>query len=342
MNRIVSFHAVDMAFFDETVAPLIAGRTINPEPVLTRALHVRRHLHQTRGYLAALEDLWIQAEPPQEEPGSGLVGRFKAKLAQFDHKVEPLALKVREKVEADAVLHGRPFLVTEATPKAVAERVTDYLDAPEPDDVTALAMEQMIRLDAEIARGVKPMDVAELSADLTYRNDLLAWMKELYDMAHAARRGERGAQQRLEAEVPWKAVKVHAATIPFWIAWEVDGLDSVCRAAGLTPPGCLVPAWRLFAEACGEFPGMRDKLKTDLGGERDVGGFVPPEEIADLIAYLQKEGAQIIRVATQHGEGPRCSMLLRKIREAATFAQQHGLGYLEATGILPSDQVEGA
>ena len=340
MNRIVSFHPVDMAFFDETVAPLIAGKTINPEPVLSRALHVRRHLHQTRGYLATLEDLWIQAQPPREEPESGLVGRFKAKLARFDHKVEPLALKVREKVEADAVLHGRPFLVTEATPRAVAERVTDYLDAPEADDVTALVMEQLIRLDAEIARGVKPAEIGELSADLTYRNDLLAWMKEIYDVAHAVRRGERGAQQKLEQEIPWRAVKVHAATIPFWIGWEVDGLDSVCRAAGLDPPTCLGPPWRLFTEACGEFPGIRDKLTADLGSDRDVGAFVPPDEIPDMIAFLQKEGARIIRVATQHGEGPRCSMLLRKIRETATFAQQHGLGYLEASGILPPDQVE--
>ena len=64
MNRIVSFHPVDMTFFDETVAPLIAGRTINPEPVLSRALHVRRHLHQTRGYLAALEERLLKLSLP--------------------------------------------------------------------------------------------------------------------------------------------------------------------------------------------------------------------------------------------------------------------------------------
>jgi hypothetical protein len=43
----------------------------------------------------------------------------------------------------------------------------------------------------------------------------------------------------------------------------------------------------------------------------------------------------MIQVATRHGEGPRCTQLLRKIRECLRFAERHGIGYLEASGIHP-------
>ena len=52
--------------------------------------------------------------------------------------------------------------------------------------------------------------------------------------------------------MPWRATWLYARVAPFWIAYEVDGLETVCRAAGIAPPDVLVPAWRPFAEACPE------------------------------------------------------------------------------------------
>ena len=53
----------------------------------------------------------------------------------------------------------------------------------------------------------------------------------------------------------------------------------------------------------------------------------------DLLEFLNTEGTKIIRVATQHGEGPACTTLLRKIRECAAYATRHEMGYLEASGM---------
>jgi hypothetical protein len=66
-----------------------------------------------------------------------------------------------------------------------------------------------------------------------------------------------------------------------------------------------------------------------------VGGFVAPEEVPELLDWMKENGARIIQAAARHNEGPACSLLLKKMRECATYAQRHGLGYLEASGIEP-------
>ena len=94
------------------------------------------------------------------------------------------------------------------------------------------------------------------------------------------------------------------------------------------------------------FPDLGEGLVTELRDGRDVAAFVPPSDVSRLLDFLKTEGAKIIRVATQHGEGPSCTTLLRKIRECAEYAAAHGRGYLEASGIrplaAPSDEEEGA
>jgi hypothetical protein len=125
--------------------------------------------------------------------------------------------------------------------------------------------------------------------------------------------------------------------MPFWIARDVDGLETVCRAAGVPPPEFLVPARRLFAETCEEFPELAEALHVEVQGPRDVGAFVAAGDVPDLLEFLGLHGTRIIQVATQHGEGPACSTLLRKIRECAAYAERNGLGYIEASGILPPD-----
>ena len=38
------------------------------------------------------------------------------------------------------------------------------------------------------------------------------------------------------------------------------------------------------------------------------------------------------------GEGAAATTLLRQIRECAVYAQRHGCGYLEASGVLPAER----
>jgi len=131
---------------------------------------------------------------------------------------------------------------------------------------------------------------------------------------------------------------MHARVTPFWLARDVDGLETICRAAGVRAPDCLSPAWRVFAEACEAFPALKESLGLELKRSQDVGAFVAPNEIASLLQFLSDHGAKIIGAATRGGEGAMATSLLRKIKECATYAQRHNLGYLEASGILPPER----
>jgi hypothetical protein len=128
--------------------------------------------------------------------------------------------------------------------------------------------------------------------------------------------------------------------MPFWIADDVDGIETICRAAGVTAPGFVVPARRLFAGAAETLPQLGRPTHTELRGPRDVGAFVSASDVPALLDFLNDHGSQMIQAASHHGEGSACGLVLRKIRECATYAQRHGLGYLEASGIPAPESVQ--
>jgi len=94
----------------------------------------------------------------------------------------------------------------------------------------------------------------------------------------------------------------------------------------------------VWANACSEFTGIREHLAMELVSERSVGAYVSAGEIGDLLDFLNVSGARIIQEATRQGAGPACTLLLRKIRECATYAERTGSGYLEASGLTPPHQ----
>src|SRR5262249_23431320 len=154
-----------------------------------------------------------------------------------------------------------------------AEVVAAYAAAETEETVERIAVEQLARLDAELGRDAAPAEIAELSSDLGYRNDLLGELKAVHDLARLAREGgswrppdgpSGPAREALVEGLPWRVVAMHARIVPFWTARDVDGLETICRAAGVLAPDCLGPAWRLFAEACEAHPALRDALKLEM------------------------------------------------------------------------------
>lgn len=345
----VSFHPVDLALFDELIAPLIAGRRVNPEPFLAEAIRLRHSHWRSRRYMRALETILAEAKPPELAPGASLLQSLKAQVERFDFKLDETTRRVVKATDPDLHIHGRPFFITEGSAERVADLVQEHRSASSVTSVDDLALEQLVRLDAALAKSIEPEDGRDLSADLSHRGDLLEAMKDIHDLARAAREGAlwtRGdppfptALEVLQNELPWRALSVHAKVVPFWIARDIDGLETICHAAGIPSPDCLVPAYRLLAEACEEFPGLKGSFGLELGSPRSIGAFVPPAEVLRILDFLTTQGTSIIRAATRQGEGPACATLLRKIKECATYASRHGYGYLEASGIHPPDLEE--
>lgn len=342
MKGLVSFHPVDVRWFDEVATPLVVGDRINPESFLDDAVRQRATAAVCGRFVCGLEDLLAAAAPPETDTEAPLWRKLRSRLETLEHRPDPVAAVAAETVVPELHLEGRPYLVTEGSADGVARLVEEYRTASSDDGVEALALEQLARLDAELARGVEPRDPGGLSQNFNFRRDVLDELRVLFDLPKAARAGEpwrpvgkppRKATATLADELPWRAVALHARVRPFWVARDVDGLDTVCRACGIAAPAELVPAWRLFGRAVDEFPELRERLGTELERPRDVGAYVAPQDVPAVLDFLSAHGAAVIRAAASHGEGPMAKMLLKKVRECATYAAARGLGYLEASGI---------
>jgi hypothetical protein len=326
MQGVISFHPVDPGFFETLVEPLLRGEKVNPETFLEAARRMRRASWVTLRYKVALAR-WLEevAPPPPLDEGT-LWDRIRTRLERFDYKVPPLSRAAQAAIEPDLHLHGRPFLVTEASPERVAERVAEYVAATGEDGLTSLVLDQLARLDPKLARGVDPEPLEELSKDAAHREALLDDLRAL-----------RPSRTRADSsdELAWRIIHLHSRAVPFWIARDVDGLETICDAAGIEPPAGLAPAADLFAGVCAELPELRERLQGELRGPRDLGAYVAPEHVSGILTFLVDHGGRMIQVATRHGSGALCTRVLRKIRECLRFAERHGVGYLEASGVHP-------
>jgi hypothetical protein len=347
MKGLVSFHPVDLTLFDELIAPLAAGRKVNPESYLQRAPRVRQTAWIARRYVIALEQLAMAAEAPKAEPTASPWQRLRANLERMDYKPDESARRAARVFDTDLHLDGRPFFISEGSAERVSAAVDAYVAADTDVAADKIARDQLSRVDSELAKALEPADLAELPSDLGYRSDLLALLTKIHDLARLAREGRawvdpdvppRPAADALPEELPWRAVSLHSRVMPFWVARDVDGLETICRAAGVPPPDCLGPAWRVFAEACEAFPALKSTLGLELRRPKDVGAYVAANEVGSLLTFLSDHGAKIINAATRAGEGATATSLLRKIKECAVYAQHHNLGYLEACGVVPSER----
>jgi len=348
MKALISFHPVDPEFFDQLIEPLVAGEKINPEKFLGAALRLRSTAARALRIRREIERQLALLELPPPPAEGTLWDKVRTRLERFDHKPGALPRLVGEHIDPELHLHGRPFLITEGSADRVAVILDDYVGATRDSDADALALEQLVRLSPDLGRGLEVEGEPDLSAEMSYRSDLLRALKEIYDLAQTARRDEnwgraggerRPATEVLEAELPYRALWLHSRAYPFWIARDVDGLETICRASGVSPPDFVVPARRLFARSCDEFPGLRENLGVELSAPRSVGAFVSASDVPELLAFLGAQGSRIIRAATQAGEGRTCTILLRKIRECATYAERHGRAYLEGCDIAPLEAV---
>lgn len=346
MKGIVAFLPADPGFFDDVLGSLVAGRKVNPETYLADCLRIRRSWWAARRFSRALSTVLRNAGPPQPVEGAGFLRNLRTRLETIDWKPDERTRRVTASVVPDLHLEGRPFFVAEGSAEKVADAVDAYVAADGEGAADVIARAQVAVLDPGLADTIEPEDGPDLSPDLSHRGDLLASLKAIHELARAAREGgswgpvgspRSPAAERVGVELPWRAVEAWSRRVPFWIARDVDGIETVCRAAGVPAPACLLPARRLFVDACEAFPSVGESLSTEIGSVRGVGAYVAPEDVADLIEFLGDHGATIIRVAARHGEGPACSTLLRKVKECALWASRHGMGYLEACGVLPPD-----
>lgn len=344
MRGLISFHPVDPALFETLIEPLVMGEKVNPESYLSRAFRQREAAWYCNGYKNGLLDLRDLVQPPPARTEGSMWDRMSSQIERLSHRPDPLSLLLKEKLETDLHIDGRPFLVTEGSPDRVARLVGEYAREGKSDEIESLILEQIVRLDPKLAGRVDPLHAEALGSEMHYKSELLDELRQIYDLAKTARAGENwgpaGAPRRPAIEVlleslPYRALQVHARAVPFWVARDVDGLDTICEATGIEIPSYLTTARDLFPRSIGAFPDLDGAFHADLRSAADIGTYVPPDRVESLLTFLSDNGGRVIQAATRHGEGAAAGTLLRKIRECAAFAHRHSMGYLEGSGVLP-------
>ena len=115
MRGIVSFHPIDVEFFDRLIAPLTAGEKVNPEQFLDTARRARTAEWHVKGHKRALETLLTLLEPPPPPAEGTLWDKVRTRLERFDFKPDPTAALVAGRIEPDLHLCGRPFFICEGS-----------------------------------------------------------------------------------------------------------------------------------------------------------------------------------------------------------------------------------
>ncbi|MDH3629370.1 MAG: hypothetical protein OEV00_05640 [Acidobacteriota bacterium] len=341
MRGAVSFHPFDVGLFGVLLDPLIEGKKVNPEDYLDICFRKRVADWRSSGYRATIQMLLEEVEPPELPTEGSVWFRLRARVERLEYKPAAVVKTLSEQIEPDLHLHGRPFFITEGSADRVGRFCDEYLAAKDVNAIDGLVLEQLLRLDRTLGREIEAEMMGSPPAAATVHAELLQRLKEIFELAAAARQdgdwgnvgSTRPAREVLAEELPWRCVEAHAEAVPFWVAHDVDGLAGLCEATGIEPPPCLVSARPLFAHFAEPFPALLERLSSDLTTERQLGGYVPANDIPELLTFLAEQGARIIQAATRHGVGKICSVLLRKIRECATFASLHGTGYLEASSL---------
>src|SRR5262245_20755746 len=129
MKGYVSFHPIDLSFFDELIAPLVSGRKVNPDDFLRRAVLLRRSGWVARGFAVAVEQFAAAAEPPKADPSAPPWRSFAPNPERFAHRPAPLAQKQALGFVPELHRAGRPFFIAEGSGGRAATAVVAYFAA---------------------------------------------------------------------------------------------------------------------------------------------------------------------------------------------------------------------
>lgn len=342
MRGVVSFHPFDVELFEVLLDPLIEGKKVNPETYLEVCFRKRVADWRTTGYKTTIQLMLREVEPPELPTEGSMWNKVRARLERMEYKPDAVVQTLSDRIEPELHLRGRPFFITEGSPDRVGRFCDDYLSARDVNTIDGLVLEQLLKLDRTLGREIEAEVLGDPPAATTVHADLLQRLRELYELAGAARKGanwgnvgmtQRPALEILNEELPWRCIEIHAEAVPFWIAEDVDGLEGLCHASDMTPPPCLISARPIFTRFGDTFPALLDGIRSDLTEAKRLGGYVPAADVPELLRFLTESGARIIQAAARHGVGKTCTNLLKKIRECASFAEQHGTAYLEASGL---------
>jgi hypothetical protein len=334
MGYDVSYHPVDGAFIRGRVIPYVRGAGSLGD-VLPDMIRIDRARWRAAEWAYKVADISTKESRRRYEAEHAAQKRKGGDAGAAPKKRPPAGL-LPEWFDSDLHIWGRPFFITAETPEEVSEVIDRYCAAPSPEQVDAIAREELARLNPKLVTRVKPPRTRSGPTDAAIARSLLANLDLARSWLKLKAAGEpfvdEDGDEHDPAEAfvhnfPLMAVAFAAKLRPGWMARGLVWPTLMMGRAGLTPGRYFDSPSPLFGGLRRTFPQLDEALNETIVCNYELGGHVAPKGVRTLRRVLNEARDQIIE-KLGYGETE-----LRKIDEALYDAARRRLGFIEAAEI---------
>lgn len=307
MGYDISFHPIAWDVLNETVYPYIVGETSE----------------------RALDALVADAVR---------IGRVRFRANAWGLGVSKLRDTAPSRFESHLHIWGRPFFVTAEGTEAIASTVDAYLAAT-PDQVDAIAKEQLELLEPGLSARVTPDESGRLPSDADAAKGVRSHTDLMRRCVMAVRAGQRsidfGGQTHepgslLGRELALTALTLSADLRPGWMGRGPLWPTLLLREGGVDPGGRVIANAAMFMPGMDALPDVDWFLAETILENHMVGGAVSPKHLGSLRDDLRS--IKDATVARYEGD-PGVALTFQKIDEAMADAEHRNVPFCEATEV---------
>ena len=317
----ISSHPVDAGLIRNRLLPYLRGEG-NIDDLVADAVRLARVRFRANAWGLGLLAL---VSPKPGKPG------------QRPKKLKPDA----GAFNPDLHLWGRPFFI--AAPSEDVGAVIDRYLAATPDQVDAIAREQLDWLDASLkdrvvpdADGFLPEDDSVIAVGARQELDLL---RSAYPRLADGRPVKMPDGEASDPEdlflfhMPLAVVAFAAQFLPGWMARGHVWPTGLIAEAGLDAEELFEPAGFLFEPLLGSIGGWDEAFAPTITQNYTLGGAVRAANVGNLRAWWQAHREQLLAPYIADGDADLGALAYLKSLEAMQDAERRGVAFLEAAEI---------
>lgn len=332
----ISHHPVDVDFIQSVVLPYILGDG-DIDSWVEEAVQLSKVRWRANAWGLGVLSLQHKQSAKRRAPAKPKTAVAKGKPAP---KRKPKPSLVPDKFDSDLHVWGRPFFITSETPDEVGTAIDRYIGC-QPKQVDSLVEEMLGQLNPALVGKVTPDAEGKLPKDDVLRHSI-RWKLDLLRECVRVRKGKKPVQvpngeeldpkQALAANTALVVLEFAAAFRPGWMSRGHFWPTVFLKEAGVPVDAYFERPRKLFQPLLKVAPEVIGCLNETIGGNFEVGGYVPAERVVALRESLERHREKILAYYQKKKWGD-VGVELTKLYEAVRDAESRGLAFAEAAEV---------
>jgi hypothetical protein len=334
MGYDVSFHPVDVEFFQDQVLPILLGKA-PIDTLLAKGIQISKNRYRANAWGLAVNKVHSARFEDLRPPKPTLVDRLLGRPPRRPELPPPPF-----EFESDLYIWGRPFFITDNDPVSVSESIDAYLSADDAG-VDTLAKRMVERIQPGLSSKLTSLDEEPFPADAEFREALSAPLRVLRDafsnlpthtQVTLPNGGAAEPDDLIRSDLPLVAFSFACHFRPGWMARGHVWPTHLLRQASI-PVERFISASELFLPVMQAHPSLQLQFHSSIRENYMLGGYLPPEAVAAVLATFEDNLEALVRPSIAEGWEYECRLAIRKITEALRDATARGFGFLEASEV---------